>query len=150
MAGFAAWALTLPFVFIGASLAVGAGIGGGAIFVSIYFLILGMDAHGAIPLSKATIFGLSIAAYSVNLWKRHPTAKHRPLIDYDTALMLEPMTLLGGILGVILNVIFPNWLVLLPLCILLAVVSYRTIRKGEATYIFNRTCLSPNLCSTRS
>jgi hypothetical protein len=48
-----------------------------------------MDAHGAIPLSKATIFGLSLAAYSVNLWKRHPTARHRPLIDYDTALMLE-------------------------------------------------------------
>eukprot|EP00045_Choanoeca_perplexa_P008002 m.73220 g.73220 ORF g.73220 m.73220 type:complete len:415 (-) comp14317_c0_seq3:184-1428(-) len=124
------WALTLPFVLLGASLCVGAGIGGGAVYVSIYFLILGMDAHGAIPLSKATIFGLSLAAYSVNLWKRHPTARHRPLIDYDTALMLEPMTLLGGILGVILNIIFPNWLVLLPLSILLAVVAYRTIGKG--------------------
>jgi hypothetical protein len=48
-----------------------------------------MDAHGAIPLSKATIFGLSLAAYWVNLWKRHPVATYRPLIDYDTALMLE-------------------------------------------------------------
>ena len=41
------------------------------------------------------------------------------------------MTLLGGILGVILNIIFPNWLVLLPLSILLAVVGYRTIGKGR-------------------
>ena len=42
------------------------------------------------------------------------------------------MTLLGSILGVILNIIFPNWLVLLPLSILLAVVAYLTIVKGEA------------------
>jgi hypothetical protein len=41
------------------------------------------------------------------------------------------MTLLGGILGVILNIIFPNWLVLLPLSMLLAVVAYRTIGKGR-------------------
>ena len=32
--------------------------------------------------------------------------------------------------GVLLNVLLPNWLVLLPLCLLLAVVSFRTIRKG--------------------
>ncbi|EGD78809.1 hypothetical protein PTSG_01784 [Salpingoeca rosetta] len=124
------WAVASICVFLCASLAVGAGIGGGALFVGIYMIILGMDAHAAVPLSKATIFGLAIAAYSVNLWKRHPHSQQRPLIDYDTALMLEPMTLLGAIVGVLLNVLFPNWLVLLPLCLLLMVVSYRTIRKG--------------------
>ena len=41
MANLGAWALTLPFVLLGASLCVGAGIGGGAVYVSIYFLILG-------------------------------------------------------------------------------------------------------------
>ena len=40
------------------------------------------------------------------------------------------MTLLGAVVGVLLNVLLPNWLVLLPLCLLLAVVSFRTIRKG--------------------
>jgi hypothetical protein len=47
-----AWGLTLSSVFISAALAVGAGIGGGALFVAAYILILGMDAHGAVPLSK--------------------------------------------------------------------------------------------------
>ena len=46
------WGLALPTVFVSASLAVGAGIGGGALFVGAYILILGMDAHGAVPLSK--------------------------------------------------------------------------------------------------
>jgi hypothetical protein len=55
-----------------------------------------------------TIFGLALAAYTVNIWKRHPKATHRPLIDYDVALMLEPMTLLGTVVGVLLNVIFAS------------------------------------------
>jgi uncharacterized membrane protein YfcA len=42
------------------------------------------------------------------------------------------MTLLGGILGVILNIIFPDWLLLLPLGIMLAVIAYLTIRKGKS------------------
>ncbi|EDQ88372.1 uncharacterized protein MONBRDRAFT_26471 [Monosiga brevicollis MX1] len=130
MHGAAAWGLAVPLVFLGAALNVGAGIGGGATFVAIYFLVLGEDAHGAVPLSKATIFGLSLAAFAVNIWKRHPHDPKRPLIDYDTAMMLEPMTLLGGILGVILNVIFPNWLVLLPLCLLLGFISYKTLKKA--------------------
>eukprot|EP00055_Hartaetosiga_balthica_P016284 m.102158 g.102158 ORF g.102158 m.102158 type:complete len:438 (+) comp9074_c0_seq3:351-1664(+) len=124
------WGVAGLCVFLSASLAVGAGIGGGALFVAAYILILGFDAHGAVPLSKATIFGLAVAAYTVNIWKRHPMRSSRSLIDYDTALMLEPMTLLGTLAGVVLNVLFPNWLVLLPLCILLFVVSYRTIKKG--------------------
>eukprot|EP01147_Barroeca_monosierra_P006869 gene6869-9523_t len=124
------WAVASICVFFSASLAVGAGIGGGALFVAIFMIVLGMDAHSAVPLSKATIFGLAIAAYSVNITKRHPLSPARSLIDYDTALMLEPMTLLGAIAGVLLNVLLPNWLVLIPLCILLSIISYRTIKKG--------------------
>ena len=58
------WGIASVGVFFCASLAVGAGIGGGALFVGIYMIVLGMDAHSAVPLSKATIFGLAIAAYN--------------------------------------------------------------------------------------
>eukprot|EP00049_Salpingoeca_infusionum_P014629 m.276627 g.276627 ORF g.276627 m.276627 type:complete len:484 (+) comp15713_c2_seq6:38-1489(+) len=137
------WLVTGTGVFLSASLAVGAGIGGGALFVGLFMVVLHYDAHEAVPLSKGTIFGLAIAAYAVNVWKRHPTAGGRPLIDYDTALMLEPMTLLGTIVGVLLNVLLPNWLVLIPLCVLLGVVAYRTLRKGFRMHAQEKAAQSP-------
>ena len=32
-----------------------------------------------------------------------------PLLDYDVALLLEPLTLVGTVLGVLLNVVLQSW-----------------------------------------
>lgn len=117
-------------VFISAALAVGSGVGGGSFFIASYILILGLDAHYAIPLSKATIFGVGMAAFVVNYFKKHPKAKRRPLIDYDLTLMFEPITLVGTMVGVLLNILFPAYLVIVPLCLLLAFTTYKTYKKG--------------------
>ena len=73
-------------------LAAGGGTGGGALFIPIYLLIYKMNAHGAIPLSKVTIFGLAVGGYLVLSRKRHPL-KDMSLIDYDLGLLMVMLLL---------------------------------------------------------
>ena len=121
-------------VVLASSLAVGSGVGGGSFFIAIFILVLDLDAHHAIPLSKATILGVGLAALSVNYFKPHPKTAHRPLIDYNLAAMFEPLTMCGTLLGVLLNILFPAWLVIVPLCLLLGFTTYKTYKKGLAIH----------------
>lgn len=41
-----------------------------------------------------------------------------PIVDYDLALVFQPMLMLGISIGVIFNVIFPNWIVTILLIVL--------------------------------
>lgn len=54
-----------------------------------------------------------------------------PIIDYAVAAIMEPTTLIGAIFGVMMNHIFPNWLILVLLITLLSFITYKTFRKGE-------------------
>lgn len=98
-------------VMIGSALCAGSGIGGGGIFVPVLMLVSSFTAKESVPLSKVMIFGGAIANYILNANHRHPSAD-RPLIDYGVCMILEPMTLLGTIVGVWVNGVFPPWLVL--------------------------------------
>ena len=71
-------------VLVLGSLAAGAGIGGGGLFVPIYMALLGAGPKGAVPLSKATILGGAIGNFMSIAWMRHPKAD-RPMIDYEAA-----------------------------------------------------------------
>ncbi|KAG2514196.1 hypothetical protein BBO99_00008651 [Phytophthora kernoviae] len=85
--------------FIASILASGSGLGGGGLLVPLYIMLMGMSSHEAVPLSKATIFGGAIASFLLNIRKRHPLVRSRPLIDYETILLMEPMTLAGTIIA---------------------------------------------------
>ena len=52
-----------------------------------------------------------------NLKLRHPTLD-MPIIDYDLALLFQPMLMLGISVGVTFNVIFADWMVTVLLIIL--------------------------------
>eukprot|EP01084_Bolivina_argentea_P277093 472951_1 len=117
-------------ILVGAMIAAGGGLGGGGVFVPIYILILGYPPKFAAALSQATIFGGSIVNLIMNLKKSHPTRKHRPLTDFSTLLIFEPMLLVGTIIGVFLNVIFPDILILILLALVLSYATLRTSRKG--------------------
>lgn len=54
---------------------------------------------------------------------------NRPLIDFDTAFMMEPMTLLGSILGVYMNIVFPTYLLIVFLVLVLGYNAYKTLGK---------------------
>eukprot|EP00938_MAST-03A_sp_MAST-3A-sp1_P002117 g2117.t1 len=101
-------------VFVGSSFANAGGAGGGGIFVPLLILLTQFTPHGAIPLSKAMIFGGALTFVSITFRRRHPEVD-RPLIDYDIALMFEPMVLCGTTVGVLLNRVFPSWMLLVDM-----------------------------------
>ncbi|GMP31753.1 hypothetical protein CsSME_00005834 [Camellia sinensis var. sinensis] len=89
------WRLVVGSVvgFLGAALGSVGGVGGGMI----------MGAAGS------TVY--------YNLRLRHPTLD-MPLIDYDLAMLFQPMLMLGISIGVAFNVIFADWMVTVLLIIL--------------------------------
>merc|ERR1712190_160992 len=117
-------------ILVGSMIAAGGGLGGGGVFVPIYILILGYPPKFAAALSQATIFGGSIVNLLMNLRKHHPLRTHRPLTDFSTLLIFEPMLLVGTIIGVLLNVMFPDILILILLAAVLLYATNRTLRKG--------------------
>ena len=116
-------------VFCGAFVCSGGGIGGGGVFVPSFLLGLGLTAHWALPLSQVTILGVGLGSCLFLVPRRHPTLDRR-LIDMNLAALLEPATLLGTIPGVILNVVFPAYIITILLVLLLAVTAYTTLKKG--------------------
>ncbi|CAH0515318.1 unnamed protein product [Peronospora belbahrii] len=117
--------------FVATILASGAGLGGGGLLVPLYMILMEKSSHEAVPLSKATIFGGAIASFLLNVRKHHPLVRNRPLIDYETILLMEPMTLAGTIIGVNMNAVFPEWLITLCIVWLLTTTALRTYNKGK-------------------
>merc|ERR1719283_311599 len=117
-------------ILVGSMIAAGGGLGGGGVFVPIYILILQYPPKYAAALSQATIFGGSMVNLAMNLKKAHPERSHRPLTDFSTLLIFEPMLLVGTIIGVLLNVMFPEILILILLAIVLSYATIRTTNRG--------------------
>lgn len=61
--------------------------------------------------------GAAVSTVYYNLKLRHPTLE-MPIIDYDLALLIQPMLMLGISIGVAFNVIFADWMVTVLLIVL--------------------------------
>lgn len=117
------------------SLAAGAGIGGGGLFVPLYAFVLGVGAKAAVPMSKATILGGAIGNMISIAFARHPDPeKNRPLIDYEASTFMQSGELLGVIFGVLLNMLLPEVAIIVFLAVLLSFNGYKTMTKGIQKY----------------
>lgn len=130
MLSYQSMALVAMVVTIGAA----GGIGGGGVLVPVLMISENIGPHGAIPMSKLTIFGSAVCQLALNSRKRHALDPKRPLIDYDTTLMLEPATLLGTVYGVLLNRMTPRWIIATLLMLFLAITAFRTLAKGRKLF----------------
>lgn len=119
--------------FFGAAFGSVGGVGGGGIFVPMLTLIIGFDAKSSTAISKFMIFGAAGSTVYYNLKLRHPTLD-MPIIDYDLALLVQPMLMLGISLGVAFNVVFADWMVTVLLIILFIGTSTRAFLKGVDTW----------------
>ncbi|GAB4850201.1 hypothetical protein Ancab_029495 [Ancistrocladus abbreviatus] len=119
--------------FFGAAFGSVGGVGGGGIFVPMLKLIIGFDAKSSTAMSKCMIMGAAGATVYYNLKKRHP-ALDLPVIDYDLALLFQPMLVLGISVGVAFNVIFADWMVTVLLIILFLGTSTKAFLKGIETW----------------
>ncbi len=54
---------------------------------------------GSIALSQAVVAGGATSGVAIALHEKHPHDPSKPLIDFDIALMLLPLQLLGLALG---------------------------------------------------
>ncbi|XP_047322139.1 sulfite exporter TauE/SafE family protein 3-like [Impatiens glandulifera] len=129
------WRLVLGSVvgFFGAALGSVGGVGGGGIFVPMLTLIIGFDPKSSTAISKCMIMGAAGSTVYYNLRLRHPT-QDLPLIDYDLALLFQPMLMLGISIGVAFNVMFADWMVTVLLIILFLATSTRALFRGIDTW----------------
>ncbi|XWS26312.1 hypothetical protein CRYUN_Cryun26dG0021300 [Craigia yunnanensis] len=129
------WQIVLGSIigFFGAAFGSVGGVGGGGIFVPMLSLIIGFDPKSATAISKCMIMGAAASTVYYNLKLRHPTL-HMPIIDYDLALLIQPMLMLGISIGVTFNVIFADWMVTILLIILFIGTSTKAFFKGVETW----------------
>ncbi|KAI3875175.1 hypothetical protein MKX03_032979 [Papaver bracteatum] len=102
--------------FFGGALGSIGGGGGGGIFVPMLIYIIGFDPKSSAPISKCMVAGAAVATVYYNFKRRHPTLE-MPVMDYNLALLLQPMLMLGISIGVSLRLVFPDWIVTILLVI---------------------------------
>ncbi|CAK9141207.1 unnamed protein product [Ilex paraguariensis] len=119
--------------FFGAAFGSVGGVGGGGIFVPMLTLIIGFDAKSATAISKCMIMGAAASTVYYNLKLRHPTLD-MPIIDYDLAVLIQPMLMLGISLGVAFNVLFADWMVTVLLIVLFLGTSTKAFFRGVETW----------------
>lgn len=129
----------IAVIFVAATMASSAGTGGGALYIPGYVVSL-RDVHKAVPLSKVTIFGGCLVSVLINIRRKHPKS-NTPIIAYELAALMEPFTLLGAIIGVLLNIVMSDLQIIICLVVTLSFTSYKTFKKGlnqraEETRIF--------------
>ncbi|KAL2502677.1 Sulfite exporter TauE/SafE family protein [Forsythia ovata] len=125
------WRVVLATVigFLGSACGTVGGVGGGGIFVPMLTLIVGFDTKSAAAISKCMIMGASASSVWYNLRVPHP-CREVPIIDYDLALLFQPMLLLGITIGVTLSLVFPYWLITILIIILFIGTSSRSFFKA--------------------
>ncbi|XP_026419988.1 sulfite exporter TauE/SafE family protein 3-like [Papaver somniferum] len=111
--------------FLGGALGSIGGGGGGGIFVPMLIFIIGFDHGSSAPISKCA----AVTTVYYNLKRRHPTLE-MPVLDYNLALLIQPMLMLGISIGVSLRLVFPDWIVTILLVILVLGPLTMAILKG--------------------
>lgn len=123
--------IILAAVFI--MVAAGSGLGGGGILVPLYISFLDLNPMHAVALSNTTILGSSLMNVIINSKRKHPIA-NRKMINWEVVLLMEPASILGTVVGGLLNKTFPVWLSMLLMIIFLTLTTIRTYRKAVKLY----------------
>ncbi|KAF7119981.1 hypothetical protein RHSIM_Rhsim13G0162100 [Rhododendron simsii] len=124
--------LTVPAViagvlcFVAAAISCAGGIGGGGLFIPILTIVAGLDLKTASSFSAFMVTGGSIANVICHMFLKSPKSGGKSLIDYDIALLSEPCMLLGVSVGVICNLVFPEWLITILFAVFLAWSTFKT------------------------
>ena len=109
------------------------GVGGSVVCTSLSLLLFYFDPHVAVAMTQAFVFSGTFTTISLKFKDRHPVVD-RPLIYYDAIMQLASPLLLGVTIGVILNTMFPGWLILALLTLIVAYLSYDITSQGIKLY----------------
>lgn len=120
-------------IIVGSAVSNAGGIGGGGLFVPILILILKFDTHEAIPISKLMILSGAITAFILNFKLKHPS-RNTISIDYNIAILIVPMLLFGTVVGVTLNKIFSDFMIILMLTLVLLINTFTTLKQAISIF----------------
>jgi len=59
------------------------------------------------------VFGATSTKFFLDINSLHPVLEDKPLICWDLVLLSMPAMLAGKILGLMANIVFPEWLIVL-------------------------------------
>lgn len=121
-------------VIFTAMLSAAAGMGGGGVYVPLMLLLLGFSTKEAVPLSQAMIVGGAVVNVIMFCGERHPKFPSRSKIDYDVVMMLNPGLAAGVTVGVMVNIITPQWLIVITLIVTLVLALQKSWTKGIAQW----------------
>ena len=125
----------ISFIVAALALSLGAssGTGGGGTIVPIYILIAKLPIQVAIPIGAVTVLGGALASTCFNLRRRHPLAD-RVLIDWDLVLVMEPLVLVGALLGTLFHRLLSDKFLIVVLVLLLSITAHTTLSKAMRMY----------------
>jgi uncharacterized membrane protein YfcA len=121
-------------VIFTAMLSAAAGMGGGGVYVPLMLLLLGFSTKEAVPLSQAMIVGGAVINVIMFCGERHPKFPNRSKIDYGVVMMLNPGLAAGVTIGVMINIITPQWLIVITLIVTLVLALQKSWTKGIAQW----------------
>lgn len=107
------------------------GLGGGPTKILILIVMLNYSMNESTTNIYPFIMGGTLGNNLINLFKRHPLNKNRPLIDFNFSMMVLPNVLFGSSVGVLLNSVVPAFPLSIMLILMVAIGSVGTIKKAK-------------------
>ncbi|EMS65673.1 hypothetical protein TRIUR3_00800 [Triticum urartu] len=111
--------------FLAATMSSAAGVGGGSLYVPILNIVAGLSLKTSVAFSTFMVTGGTLSNVLYTLLARGPG-----LIDYDVAVVSQPCLLLGVSVGVVCNVMFPEWLITVLFTGFLSLATFKTYGTG--------------------
>lgn len=127
------WGLVLTFVILWFTNM--GGLGGGGSIVPISMLFFRFDAKNAIALSNVSIFLSSFIRFIVLARRPHPLKNGKGLlVDMNLSILMLPLIISGVSIGVILNILFPDLVIIASYAIGLALLGRGACKKAVILY----------------
>ncbi|KAJ4809159.1 Sulfite exporter TauE/SafE family protein [Rhynchospora pubera] len=111
--------------FIAATVSTACGVGGGSLFLPILTIVAGLSLKTATAYSSfmVTAGALCYIIDALFFMEKSP-------INYEIVLLSQPCMLLGVSIGVLCNIMFPEWLITALFALLLAITTTKTVQSG--------------------
>ena len=111
------------------------GIGGGGLIIPVLMALFGFGPQNAVALSNSTIFvAATIRYFMFSIHEKNPHDPQKTVIDYTLASVMMPIVLAGSYLGALANILFPEAILAILICILLIYVTITTFKKAFKLY----------------
>ena len=108
------------------SLASIGGVSGGILTVPVFISLFGFGDQNTIAMSNAVVFIVTFFRYLYSANDSNPFDLNKTLIDHSLVCIMLPMLLIGGYVGVHLNMLFPNVLICIILTLAALYMTYST------------------------